>query len=66
MIALSTCSDLARPIFRLDRWTESVRIWLIFSQDCFGKFASVDSKVSGNPAHWGWLVSAMAITVPER
>ncbi len=66
VIALSTCSDLACPIFRLNRWTERVGIWLTFTQDCFGKFASVSSKVRGNPARCSWLVSAMAMTVPER
>ncbi len=30
-----------------------------------GKLASVSSNVRGNPARWGWQVSAMAITVPD-
>ena len=37
------------------RSVESVRIWLIFTQDRFGNFAVVSSSVSGNPARGSWL-----------
>src|SRR6266542_1142373 len=45
---------------------ESERIWLTFTQDPFGRAPLSNSTVRGNPAAWGWLVIAMAITVPER
>ncbi len=65
VMASSTSAGLARPIFRLNRSTDSVRIWLIFTQDFFGRFAASSSSVRGNPARCGWLVSAIAITVPD-
>ena len=66
VMASSTSAGLARPIFRLNCSTDSVRIWLIFTQDFLGRFAASSSSVRGNPARCGWLVSAIAITVPER
>jgi hypothetical protein len=39
---------------------------LIFTQERFGKRGVVSSSVSGKPARGGWLVSATAITVPDR
>src|SRR5437667_8689195 len=65
-MASSTSSGLARPILRLKRSTDSVRTWLIFTQDFFGRAAASSSSVRGNPARCGWLVSAIAITVPDR
>jgi hypothetical protein len=46
--------------------TESVRTWLILSQDRLGKPGSVISRFKGKPARWGWLVIAIAMTVPDR
>src|SRR5207244_11183217 len=48
------------------RCTDRVRTWLILTQDLFGSLTLVSSQVSGNPACWGWLVIAIAITVPDR
>lgn len=45
--------------------TESVRIWLILAHDRFGMSRFWSLSVNGNPAFWGWLVIATAITVPE-
>ena len=61
VMASSTSSGLARPIFRLNRSTDRVRIWLIFTQDFFGRFAASSSSVRGNPARGGWRVSPTAI-----
>ena len=46
--------------------TERVLIWLILTQERFGKPFDFSSNVSGKPARCGWLESATAITVPER
>ena len=51
-----------RPI----RSVASVRIWLILIHERFGNALALDSSVNGNPARGGWLVSAIAITVPDR
>jgi hypothetical protein len=39
---------------------------MIFTHERFGSPVSVSSKLSGNPARGGWLVSATAMTVPDR
>src|SRR6266496_1465608 len=54
------------PIRLPIRPMESVRIWLIFTQDRLGKAVAPSSRVSGKPARWGWFVIGTAITVPER
>jgi hypothetical protein len=46
--------------------TEAVPIWLIFTWARFGRRGVVSSSVSGNLARRGWLVSATAITLPDR
>ena len=46
VMASSTSSGLARPIFRLNRSTDSVRIWLIFTRN-FSRFAASSSSVRG-------------------
>ncbi len=51
-----------RPI----RETARVRIWLILIHERFGRPFALLSMVSGNPARGSRLVSATAITVPER
>ena len=43
-----------------------VKAVVIFTQNFFGRVASSSSSVRGKPARYGWLVSAIAITVPER
>ena len=43
-----------------------VRIWLILPHERFESFGRANSSVKGNPARCGWLVSATAMTVPER
>ena len=53
-----------RPIKSPIRSTDRVRIWLILIQERFGRLLDSSSRVSGNPACWGWLVMAMAIAVP--
>ncbi len=63
---VASSSSEARPSLRPIRSTESVRIWLIFTHDRLGRLAAMSSRVSGNPARGSWLVSATAITVPER
>ena len=45
-----------RPMRSMD----SVRIWLILTQDRFGSFPVVSSSVSGNWARGSWLVRATA------
>ena len=62
----SISSGDARPSRRPMRFTESVRIWLILTQDRLGSLAAVNSSVSGNRARGSWLVSARAMTVPDR
>ena len=65
MTLLSSASE-GRAIFRPIRSVESVRIWLILIHDLFGRPVAVLSSVGGNPARGSWLVSATAMTVPER
>jgi hypothetical protein len=48
------------------RSTASVRTWLISIQDAFGSRVRESSSVSRKPARGGWMVSATAMTVPER
>ena len=48
------------------RSTDSVRIWLILTQERLVKPAALLSRVSGKPARGSWLVKAKAITVPDR
>ena len=48
------------------RSVDSVRIWLVLTHERLGSLAVVSSSVSGYPALGSWLVSATAITVPER
>ncbi len=48
------------------RSVASVRIWLILIHDRLGKPRALDSSVRGNSARGSLLVSATAITVPER
>jgi hypothetical protein len=43
-----------------------VRIWLIFTHDRLGSLTLLSSRVRGNLARCGWLVMAIAITVPDR
>ena len=59
----ASSSGDARPRRFPIRSLASVRIWLIFTQERFGKREVVSSSVSGKPARCGWLVSATAITV---
>ena len=48
-------------------FTESVLIWLIFTNECFDSFVPVTSNVSGKTGPpVSWLVNAQAMTVPER
>src|SRR5213593_4279743 len=71
MISLSpstsrwSSSGETRPSFLPRRRVDNVRIWLIFTQAGFPTFTDSSSKTRGNPARWGWLVNAMAMTVPE-
>jgi len=58
-------ASVAFEIFFPILLTESVRIWLILTQDFLGSFALSSSKVRGNPAFGAWLVNATAMTVPE-
>src|SRR2546421_9871503 len=51
---------------RPSRSTARVRIWLIFTQERLGSRAERSSRVRGKPARCGWLVSAAAMTVPDR
>ncbi len=44
----------------------NVRTWLIFTPERLGSPLVPISQIKGNPALWGRLVTAMAITVPER
>lgn len=44
---------------------ESVLICLILAQERLGKLPVFNSRVKGNPAFYGWLVIAIATTVPE-
>ena len=46
--------------------TESVRISLTFTQDLLGRFRMAISKVNGKPERCGWVVRAIAMTVPDR
>lgn len=59
-------SGVALPERLSMRPMASVRIWLIFAHDRFGRAFAFNSGVNGNSARCGWLVSATAITVPER
>ena len=43
-----------------------VRIWLILIHERFGRPRAPDSSVKGKPARGSWLVSATAMTVPDR
>ncbi len=62
----SSSSGARRPKRRPSRSVESVRIWLILTQERLGSFVDWISSVSGKPA-LGWrLVMATAITVPDR
>ena len=65
-ITCSSSSTEMRPSFLPSRFTESVLIWLIFTHERLGRFAPVNSSVSGKPARGSWLVRAQAITVPDR
>jgi hypothetical protein len=62
----STSSGERRPRRPPRRSVDRVRTWLIFTQDRFGSWAEAISRVSGKPAAGSWLVTAAAITVPER
>src|SRR3972149_389058 len=65
-IRSSSSSGSTRPAFLPSRLTDSVRTWLILTHDCLGNATLVSSSESGKPAFCGWLVTAMAITVPDR
>ena len=71
-ISLSPCSTRATSssdacaILRPIRSTESVRSWLIFTQDRLLSPVALLSSVSGNPARGCSLVMATPMTVPER
>jgi hypothetical protein len=62
----STSSGGRRPRRLPRRSVDRVRIWPTLTQDRFGRRAEVISTVSGKPAAGSWLVTATAITVPER
>ena len=65
-MTLLTSSTEERAILRPILAVESVRIWLILIHDLFGSPGAELSSVRGNPARGSWLVSATAMTVPER
>jgi len=65
-ITWASSSGATLPIFLPIRPVESVRIWLILTQERLGNLDFKISCVSGKPARCSWLVSATAITVPER
>jgi hypothetical protein len=58
-------SGRTRLILRPIPSTDRVLIWLIHPRP-FGKFFKSRSRVKGNPARCGWLLSTTAMTVPER
>ena len=53
---------MRRPI----RSAAIVRIWLLFTDERFGRFTPADSSLRENPACCGWLVRATAMAVPGR
>ncbi len=63
---LASSSGAIRPTASPMRSTERVRIRLIFTHDFFGRVVDSIGSVSGKPAFGGWLVNAVAITVPDR
>ncbi len=54
------------PIFLQSLAVDNVLIWPILTQDRFGRRLSNSSAVNGNGTRGSWLVTASAITVPER
>jgi hypothetical protein len=51
--ASSISCSIAHPILDCSRLMDKVRIWLILSQDFFGREGQLSSSVSGNPGeHW--------------
>jgi hypothetical protein len=48
------------------RSCERVRIWLILTDVFLGRAEEESGRVSGKPAFCGWLVSATAMTTPDR
>jgi len=51
----ASSSGLASASFLPMRSTAGVRIWLILTQDFFGRAEELSSKVRGKPSFWvGW------------